>query len=442
MFEKIAGSLQKILRDLRGFGRLSERNIQDALREVRIALLEADVNYQVVRDFIGRVKEKCLGKEVLESITPGQQVVKHVHDELAALLGGTSRDFDFTHPPARVLLLGLNGAGKTTTAAKLALRWKKAGRRVLLVACDLRRPAAVDQLVILGRQVGVEVLPPEPGDAIETVGRRALARAESGGFDTLLFDTGGRFQIDSELVQELKDLKAAVEPRNVVLVLDAAIGQESVNVAETFNKEAGLTGLILTKLDGDARGGAALSVQAVAKCPILLVGTGERMGDLEPFHPERMASRILGMGDVVTLVEKAQESLDAAKMADMQKKILDNDFTLDDFLDQIQQIRKLGPVENLLDMLPGAARIPEQARKGLTEDSGAQWKRAEAIIRSMTPDERRNPLLMDASRRRRVARGSGTQVQDVNELLKNFERARDMARQLRKTQKRLNRFRK
>ena len=440
MFDRLSSSLQRIVRDLRGYGHLTERNIQDALREVRLALLEADVHYRVAKDFIARVKEKCVGREVVESITPGQQVVKHVYDEMVALLGGTHRDLDLSGRPASVLLLGLHGSGKTTTAAKLALRWKKAGRKVLLVAGDLRRPAAVDQLRILAGQVGVGIVEPVPGEALAGLGRRALDRAQDDGADIVLFDTGGRFQVDRELVDELKELKEAVQPRNVVLVLDAAIGQESVSVADTFNKEVGLTGLILTKLDGDARGGAALSVQAVTGCPVLLTGVGERPQDLEPFHPDRMASRILGMGDVVSLVEKAQESLDERELVRLQERLFEDAFDLNDFLAQLQQVRKMGPLENLLEMLPGTANVPARARAGLTAVSEGDWRKAEAIIRSMTAQERRRPGLMDASRRRRVARGSGTEVRDVNELLKNFERARDMARRLKKARKRLPRL--
>lgn len=437
MFDALSSSLQKIFRNLRGYGRLSERNVQDALREVRLALLEADVNYQVARDFVAKVKEKCLGREVLESITPGQQVIKHVYDEMTALLGGSERQLDLSARPSAVLLLGLHGAGKTTTAAKLALRWTKSGKSVLLAACDLRRPAAVEQLRILGGQVGVPVAEPAKGETVADVGRRAMALAMEQGADIVLFDTGGRFQLDAELVQELKDLRDAVRPGNVVLVLDAATGQEAVHVAETFHQEVGLTGLILTKLDGDARGGAALSVQSVTGCPILLAGAGEKPEDLEPFHPDRMASRILGMGDVVTLVEKAQQAVDEAEAARLQERLLEDSFDLEDFLAQIRQVEKLGPLENLLEMLPVGANVPARAREGLKAVSGKELKRAEAIIRSMTPQERRRPDLMDASRRRRVARGSGTDVRDVNELLRNFDQARKMARQLQKTQKRL-----
>ena len=437
MFDRLSSSLQKIFSRLRGHGRLTERNVQDALREVRLALLEADVNFEVVRDFTARVKEKSLGKDVLESISPGQQMIKHVHDEMAALLGGARRDFDWSVRPSHVLLLGLHGAGKTTTASKLAARWKAEGRRILLAAGDLRRPAAVDQLRILAEAAGVEAVTPRTGEDLGSLARRVQQQAARDKADAVIFDTGGRFQLDSELVQELKDLRDLLQPRNVVLVLDAAIGQESVHVAQTFQKEVGLTGLILTKLDGDARGGAALSVQAVTGCPILLVGTGERPADLEPFHPDRMASRILGMGDVVTLVEKAQQAFDEQEMERMQESLVEGSFDLGDFLGQLQQVKKMGPLENLLEMMPGMGALPAGAKGRMEGFSDRDLKRTEAIIRSMTPEERRNPALMNASRKRRVAAGSGTQVHEINDLLRNFERAKDMSRRMKQMQKRL-----
>ena len=310
----------------------------------------------------------------------------------------------------------------------------------MLAACDIRRPAAVDQLRVLAKEAGVDLIAPEKGEAVPALGKRALRHAEKTGADVVIFDTGGRFQIDQELVGELKELREAVEPGNVVLVLDAAIGQESVHVAETFHKEVGLTGLILTKLDGDARGGAALSVQSVTGCPVLLTGVGERQEDLEPFYPDRMASRILGMGDVVSLVEKAQQALDTEEMSRMEERLLKDAFTLEDFLAQMQQMKKLGPLENLLEMLPGMGQIPAQAREKMTEMSGDNMKKTEAIIHSMTPRERRHPEVVDGSRRRRIAQGSGTSVSDVNELLKSFQRARKMAQQMKKAQKRLLRF--
>lgn len=440
LFDKLSGAFQKVFRDLRGYGKLSEKNVQDALREVRLALLEADVNFTVVKEFIARVREKAMGADVLESVSPGQQFVKHVHDELIALLGGDTREFDLSGKPVTVMMIGLHGSGKTTTTAKLAARWKKGGRSVLLAACDIRRPAAVDQLRILANQVGVGILTPMPGETVPQIGARALKHAQDNKIDVVIFDTGGRFQIDTELVAELKELKDAVNPANVVLVLDAAIGQESVHVAETFHKEIGITGLILTKLDGDARGGAALSVRHVTGCPILMVGLGERPEDLEVFHPDRMASRILGMGDVVSLVEKAQAAIDEKSAIEMQEKLLADEFTLADFLDQLRQVKKLGPLENLLEMMPGAANLPGHVRDSFGKDAGREMKRTEAIIQSMTPEERRQPNLINASRRRRIAVGSGTQVRDVNELLKRFEMARDMTKRLKKQRKKLLRF--
>ncbi|HMP75031.1 MAG TPA: signal recognition particle protein [Kiritimatiellia bacterium] len=440
LFDKLSGALQKVFRDLRGYGKLNEKNVQDALREVRMALLEADVNFTVVKEFIARVREKAMGADVLESISPGQQFIKHVNDELAALLGGETREFDLSGKPATVMMIGLHGSGKTTTTAKLAARWKKGGRSVLLAACDIRRPAAVDQLRILAGQVGVGILVPNPGESVPQIGARALRHAQENKIDVVIFDTGGRFQIDTELVAELKDLKDAVQPANVVLVVDAAIGQESVHVAETFHKEVGVTGLILTKLDGDARGGAALSVRHVTGCPVLMVGLGERPEDLEVFHPDRMASRILGMGDVVSLVEKAQAAMDEQSAMDMQEKLLSDDFTLADFLDQVRQVKKLGSLENLLEMMPGAANLPGHVRDSFGRDAGREMKRTEAIIQSMTTAERRQPSLINASRRRRIAAGSGTQVRDVNELLKRFEMTRDMAKRMKKQRKKLLRF--
>ncbi|HMP89654.1 MAG TPA: signal recognition particle protein [Kiritimatiellia bacterium] len=441
MFDKLGQSLQKTFKNLRGYGKLSEKNIQDALRDIRMALLEADVHFQVAKDFIARVRDKCMGADVMDSITPGQQFTKHVHDEMIELLGGSNVPFDLSGSPATIMMLGLHGSGKTTTTGKLANRFRKQGRRVLVVACDIRRPGAVEQLQILAQQVGVECLAPMPGETVPGLGARALKEAENRMLDTVLFDTGGRFQIDAELVQELKDLEKIVKPKNVLLVLDAAIGQESVHVAETFHKEVGLTGLILTKLDGDARGGAALSVRAVTGCPVMLVGTGEKIEDLEPFYPDRMASRILGMGDVISLVEKAQQAMEGEDLEAMQAQISKDGFTLEDFLMQIRQLKKLGPLENLLEMLPGVGNLPDRVKQGLTGGAGAnEMKRTEAIILSMTPRERRNPGIINAGRRKRIARGCGLEVRHVNELLKRFETARKMAKQMKKQRKNLLRF--
>jgi len=440
MFDRLSNRLQSAFRNLRGLGQITEKNVQDALRDVRLALLEADVHYATAKEFIERVKAKSLGANVLAGVAPGQQIVKAIHDELVALLGGQQKDFDLAAIPAKVMLLGLHGSGKTTTCGKLARQWKQKGKKVLLVACDIRRPAAVDQLETLARQVGAGIVKPEPGESVPDLGRRALRFARENYYDVVLYDTGGRFQIDAELVAELKDLRDAVEPQNVVLVLDAAIGQESVNVAQTFHEAVGLTGLILTKLDGDARGGAALSVVSVAKCPILRIGVGERAEDLEPFHPDRMASRILGMGDVVSLVEKVQETFDVDEAAQMQAKLKSKQgLDLNDFLAQMRQIQKMGSMGKLLDLLPGAGAIAGDVRQRIENDTGPRMKKSEAIVLSMTPRERRHPDLIDASRRKRIARGAGVQVSDVNELLRGFRQAQQMAKKMKHMQKRLPR---
>jgi signal recognition particle subunit SRP54 len=440
MFDRLSSRLQSVFRNLRGFGRISESNIQDALREVRLALLEADVHYATAKAFIERVKAKSLGAEVLESVTPGQQIIKAVHDELVALLGGVQKDFDLAAIPAEVMLLGLHGSGKTTTCGKLARLWKQKGKKVLLVACDIRRPAAVDQLEVLARQSGAGLVKPGPGETVPDLGRRAFRFARENYYDIVLYDTGGRFQIDADLVAELKALRAATEPQNVVLVLDAAIGQESVHVAQAFHEAVGLTGLILTKLDGDARGGAALSVVSVTGCPVLRVGTGERPEDLEPFHPDRMASRILGMGDVVSLVEKVQETLDVGEAERLQEKLKSRQgLDLNDFLAQMRQLKKMGSMGKLLEMIPGAGAMAGDVRARIENDSGGQMQKTEALILSMTPRERRHPDLINASRRKRIARGSGLQVSDVNELLRSFRQAQQMAKKMKQLQKRLPR---
>ncbi|HHX98793.1 MAG: signal recognition particle protein [Kiritimatiellia bacterium] len=440
MFDRLSSRLQSVVRNLRGFGTISEKNIQEALREVRLALLEADVHYATAKEFIERVKAKSLGAEVLAGVSPGQQLIKAFYDELVALMGGQQKDFNLTAIPAEVMLLGLHGSGKTTTAGKLARLWKEKGKKVLLVAGDIRRPAAAEQLEVLAKQSGAGIIKPAPGESLPDLGRRAFRFARENYYDIVLYDTGGRFQIDAELVEELKELRAATEPQNVVLVLDAAIGQESVQVAKTFHDALGLTGLILTKLDGDARGGAALSVVSVTGCPILRVGTGERAQDLEAFHPDRMASRILGMGDVVGLVEKVQETLDADDAERLQeaikgKKTLD----MNDFLAQMRQLKKMGSIGKLLEMIPGAGALTGKMRDQLDNDSGRQMKKSEAIILSMTPRERRNPDILNASRRKRIARGCGLNVSDVNELLRGFRQAQQMAKKMKRMQKRLPR---
>mgnify|MGYP003590245925 CR=1 FL=1 len=440
MFDRLSNRLQAAFRNLRGYGTLSEKNVQEALREVRQALLEADVHYATAKDFIERVKTKSLGAEVLAGVAPGQQIIKIIHDELVALLGNQQKDFNLTAIPAEVMLLGLHGSGKTTTCGKLARLWKQKGKKVLLVACDIRRPAAVDQLEVLAKQTAAGIVKPEPGESVADLGRRAFKYARENYYDVVLYDTGGRFQIDTELVAELKALRAVTEPQNVVLVLDAAIGQESVNVAKAFHEAVELTGLILTKLDGDARGGAALSVVAVTGCPILRVGTGERAEDLEAFHPDRMASRILGMGDVVSLVEKVQENFDIGAAEQMQAKLKSKKgLDLNDFLSQMRQLKKMGSLGKLLEMIPGAGAITGDMRNRIENDSGGQMKKTEALILSMTPRERRHPDVIDASRRKRIARGSGLQVSDLNELLRNFRQAQQMAKKVKQMQKRLPR---
>ncbi|HOD99867.1 MAG TPA: signal recognition particle protein [Kiritimatiellia bacterium] len=440
MFDRLTSRLQTAFRNLRGVGQLSEKNVQDALREVRLALLEADVHYATAKEFIERVKAKSLGATVLAGVAPGQQIIKAIHDELVALLGGEHRDFNLNAIPAEVMLLGLHGSGKTTTSGKLARLWKQKGKKVLLVACDIRRPAAVDQLEVLAKQAGAGIVKPQPGESVPDLGRRAFQFARQNYYDIVLYDTGGRFQIDEELVAELQALRAATEPQNVVLVLDAAIGQESVNVAKTFHDALGLTGLILTKLDGDTRGGAALSVVAVTGCPILRVGTGERPEDLEVFHPDRMASRILGMGDVVSLVEKVQETMDVAEAEKIQAKFKSKEgLDLNDFLAQMRQIKKMGSLGKLMEMLPGAGAIAGDIRNRIENDSGDQMKKFEAIVLSMTPRERRHPDLLNGSRRKRVAKGAGVHVSDVNTLLRNFRDARQMAKRMQRLQKRLPR---
>ncbi len=443
MFENLSTALQKTFKNLRGYGRLSEKNIQDALREVRVALLEADVNFKVARDFVKRVQESCMGEDVLGSVTPGQQVVKRVSDELVELFGSARKEFDLTGSPASVMLMGLHGSGKTTTAGKLANRWKKSGRRVLLVACDIRRPAAVEQLSILAGQVGCEIIKPEPNETVPMLGKRAAALSKGGKYDVVIYDTGGRFQVDDELVQELKEFTKETEPRNIVLVLDAAIGQESVHVAETFRDAVGLTGLILTKLDGDARGGAALSVHAVTGCPILMTGNGEKMDDLESFYPDRMASRILGMGDVVSFVEKAHGLVDQEEALKMQEKMEKNQLDLEDFLKQINMMKKMGSMSSLFDMMPGdALKMDAKKKEAIAKASDLEMKKFESIIQSMTTWERQHPKKIDRNRRLRIAAGCGRKLADVNQLLKRFAEMGKMSKQVKKMGKRLRHLKK
>ena len=439
MFDRLSERLQEAFRKFRGQAELTEGNVQEALREVRMALLEADVHYATAKDFIAKVKAKALGEAVPKGLNPGQHLVKIFHDELTALLGGKKGEMVLAPPPGQVMMVGLHGSGKTTTCGKLARRWKKEGKKVLLVGGDLRRPAAVEQLEILAGESGAGMLKPMPGESLGALGKRALQFARENYYDVVVYDTGGRFQIEADLVEELKELKSAVQPKNVVLVLDAAIGQESVDVAKTFHEALGLTGLVLTKLDGDARGGAALSVTSVTGCPVLWTGTGEKGEDLEEFHPDRMASRILGMGDVLSLVEKVQGSLDLEEARRMQEKLEGKEgLDLEDFLKQMKQMRRLGSMGKLLGMIPGMGAALKGVDLGkLDGEAEGRMKKTEAMILSMTPRERRHPGILNASRRRRIAAGSGCSVSDLNELLRGFEQAKKMAKKMKKMGRRM-----
>ncbi|MPL60382.1 Signal recognition particle protein [bioreactor metagenome] len=432
-FEGLADKLQQTFKKLRGRGKLSEIDVNDAMREVRMALLEADVNFKVVKDFITKIKERAVGQEVLESLTPGQHVIKIVNEELTNLMGGTqSRITISSRPPTIVMLVGLQGAGKTTTAGKLALLLKKQNKRPLLVAADVYRPAAIKQLQVLGEQLEMPVFTLEDNKNPVEIAEQAIDYALSHARDMVIIDTAGRLHINQELMQELKSIKGTVKPHEILLVVDAMTGQDAVTVAETFNNDLGIDGVILTKLDGDARGGAALSVKAVTGQPIKFAGIGEKLDALEPFHPDRMASRILGMGDVLSLIEKAQSAMDFEQAKDMEKKLRKEDFTLDDFLDQLQQVKKLGPLEQVLSMLPGMGNMKQLKDVKIDEK---ELSRVEAVIKSMTKKERRDPALINGSRRKRIAMGSGTRVQDVNKLLKQFAEAKKMMKRFQGMQK-------
>ena len=425
MFDTLSDRLEGVFKRLKGQGRVSERNIEEALREVRLALLEADVNIRVVRDFIEHVKHKALGQEVLASLTPEQHFIRFVAIELREMMGGSARELDLkVKPPVKIMLVGLQGSGKTTSSAKLARFIKDERKRhPLLVSTDVRRPAAMEQLRVLGAQIGVPVLETrETEDPIE-IGSRALARAETAGYDAIIFDTAGRLQIDEELMDELGRLRTAVQPHHILLVADAMTGQDAVNVAQGFHDRLTISGLVLTKLDSDARGGAALSVRAVTGAPILFAGIGEKLAALEVFHPDRLASRILGMGDVLTLIEKAQQSYDQTKAKELERKFKKNEFTITDFADQLKTLRKMGSLGDLLGMIPGLKKIAGQAD---SEEAKRELVRIQAIIDSMTVQERNNHLVLNGRRRARIATGSGTSVQDVNRFVKQFEQTRKM----------------
>lgn len=438
MFDTLSARLQGIFNRLRGSGRLTEENIQEALREVRVALLEADVNFKVVKSFVDRIRERAVGQEVLRSLTPGQQVVKVVHDELRALLGESDhRLTQAPHPPTVIMLIGLQGSGKTTTAAKLARHLQRQGLHPLLAAADPYRPAAVEQLKTLGAQLGIPVSGVGGKDPLWTC-RQAREEALQRGLSPLILDTAGRLHIDQAMLEELRQLKRELGPHHVLLVVDAMTGQDAVTMAERFQAEVGFDAVILTKLDGDARGGAALSVRAVAGRPIAFVGTGEKTDALEPFHPDRMASRILGMGDVLSLVEKAQASVDQGKAEELARKIREERFSLEDFAEQLKQLRSMGPLGELMEMVPffkGAKGLPAEMR-----GEEGELKKYEAIIGSMTPEERVHPQVINGSRRTRIARGSGTRVQDVNRLLKQYAQLKKLMKGLKQMEGRAGRL--
>jgi len=427
LFEGLSGKLQNTISKFRGKGRVTDKDIKEMMREIKLALLEADVNFKVVKDFIAKVSERAVGQEVLESLTPGQQVIKIVHDELIDLMGKVPAKVTFANkPPTIYMMVGLQGSGKTTTSGKLAGLLRKQGKNPLLVACDVYRPAAIKQLQVVGNQLNIPVFTIEGNNDPVHIATRAIEHASSMLYDLVIIDTAGRLHIDDEMMDELDRIKKAVHPQEILLVIDSMTGQDAVNVAASFNEKLGVDGLILTKLDGDTRGGAALSVKAVTGKPIKFAGTGEKLNDLEPFYPDRMASRILGMGDVLSLIEKAQEAFDEKKAIEMEKKLRTQQFTLEDFLEQMQQVKNMGPLNQVLGMLPG---MNAKVLKNINIDE-KKMGRTEAIIKSMTPKERSDPSIINGSRRKRIAAGSGTTVQEVNSLLKQFEEVKKMMKML------------
>ncbi len=425
-FEGLSSKLQNVFKKLGGKGKLSEKEVREAMREVKLALLEADVNFAVVKNFVNKVTERAVGSEVLESLTPAQQVIKIVNEELTALMGGTGSKIEFgSKSPSVILLAGLQGAGKTTMAGKLAgYLSKQCGKSPMLVACDIYRPAAIDQLKVVGSKVGVPVFERGQADPVETA-KLGVEEARRQLKDLVIIDTAGRLHIDEGMMDEIAAIRDAVQPAEILLTIDAMTGQDAVNVAKAFNEKLELTGVIVTKLDGDTRGGAALSVKAVTGKPIKFSGTGEKLTDIEPFHPDRMASRILGMGDMLTLIEKAQSAFDEKKAVELEAKLRNDEFTLEDFLDQFEQMKSMGSMQDIMGMIPGM----DASKLGNIEIDEKQVARTQAIIKSMTPKERRKPDILNASRRRRIARGSGTTIQEVNRLINQFEATRKMMRQ-------------
>jgi signal recognition particle subunit SRP54 len=437
MFDSLTDKLQNAFRNLRGLGKISDTNVADSLREVRMALLDADVNFKVVKEFIDRVKDKALGQEVIQSVHPGQQIIKIIHDELVTLLGSENAGLDFRSAPSCLLMVGLHGSGKTTTSGKLARHLQRNGRQPLLVAADVYRPAAMDQLATLGQKLEIPVFVKRGETDVLKIAREALEYARANHRNVVIFDTAGRLQIDEPLVQELVRLRDLVKPDEILLVLDAATGQEAVNVATHFDQALSITGSILTKLDGDARGGAALSLKHVTNKPIKFAGVGEKLEDFEPFHPERMASRILGMGDVVSLVERAAEAVDEEDARKLEEKMRKGEFTLEDFLDQLRQMKKLGPLEQLVGMLPGGSKMMQGADISKSE---GEFRRMEGMICAMTPKERRTPVILNASRRKRIAKGSGVTVTELNTLLNRFNQMQQMMKKMGKFQKMMARM--
>ena len=430
MFENLSDKLDAAFRKLKGHGKLSEKNIEDGLKEVRMALLEADVHYRVTKHFISEVKERALGQEVLASLTPAQQVIKIVNEELTELMGSQNEDLNLSGPsPVAIMLVGLQGSGKTTTAGKLSVFLRKKGRKPFLVPADVYRPAAIDQLKKLGQQLEVPVFSSRTDMDPVDICRQAQTAAHQQGCDTLLLDTAGRLHVDEELMAELSRIKDTVKPADILLVADAMTGQDAVNIAESFNDTLDLGGVVLTKMDGDARGGAALSIKEITGKPIKFIGVGEKLSELEPFHPDRLASSILGMGDVLTLIEKAQDAVDEKKAAELEKKLRKSQFTLEDFRDQMVQIRKMGSLGDIMKMIPGMGKLKQMKNLDVDEK---EFVRIEAIINSMTPREREQHTLINGSRRKRIAKGSGTRVQDVNRLLKNYTQLLKMLKKLNK----------
>ena len=423
VFEGLSEKLQNLMKKIKGSARVTEKDIKEMMREVKLALLEADVSFKVVKDFINIITERAVGQEVLESLTPGQQVVKIVHEELIKLMGSTPAKVTYSSsPPSVYMMVGLQGSGKTTTTGKLANLLRKEGKKPLLVACDIYRPAAIKQLQVVGSQLNIPVFEMGTGTDPVEIAKKAVAHAKSMQFDIVIIDTAGRLHIDTDLMDELKRIKQSVKPHEILLVVDSMTGQDAVNVSGSFNEQLGIDGIILTKLDGDTRGGAALSTRAITGKPIKFAGMGEKLNDLEPFYPDRMASRILGMGDVLSLIEKALEAFDEKKAMEMEKRMRTQQFTLDDFLEQMQQVKKMGPLQDVLGMIPG---FDAKALKGVDLDE-KQMGRTLAIIQSMTKQEKNNPNILNASRRQRIAKGSGMLVQDVNRLLKQFEDMKKM----------------